>query len=99
MNGETTAMMAKQATVSAPNQNDRIEEILNGIENTLESMKAIVERTHTKMYGDYQWAPRPETDDTPEAGGRMGMFEIRLKNDLTQLQLVTEVMESLESKA
>ena len=97
--GDAAATAGGGKTLSPPNQNDRIEELLDGIENIIGSLNTCLVRTHEKLHGEYQFAPRPESDSAPESSGRMGMFEIRLKNHSSQLQLTLEVAESLEGMA
>ena len=98
MSMDESAMKTGPATVAPPNPTDRLDEVLEMLMQTVDTLQNCAYRTHEKTYGEYSYGPRAEAD-IPEMGGRIGELQEKVKAIHANAQLALEVVESLEAKA
>lgn len=94
---EAAAKTTSPVAVAPLNPTDRLDEVLEMLGHTVDTLQNCAHRTHEKTYGEYSYGPRAEAD-VPEMGGRIGELQEKVKAIHSNAQLALEVVESMESK-
>ncbi len=92
-----TSPATQSVEVAPPNPTDRLEEALEMLGHTVDTLQGCAQRVHEQTYGEYSYGPRAEAD-VPELGGRIGELQEKVKAIHSNAQLALEVVESLEAK-
>ena len=86
------------AKVRPPNPVDRLQEEVIELGNVVDSIQNCLCRVHGKLYGEYGFGPRSESD-TPDSPGHIGEIHQSVRNIRAQAELGMEVAEALEANA
>jgi hypothetical protein len=97
MEGNAAGMSAKTtAAPRPPSPVDRLQEEIINLGNTVDSLQNCLARTYGKLYGEYQYGPRNESE-LPESAGHIGEIHQSVRNIRQNAELAMEVAEALEA--
>ncbi len=95
MEGNAAGMSAKTAP-RPPSPVDRLQEEIVNLGNTVDGLQNCIARSFGKLYGEYSYGPRAESE-LPESAGHIGEIHQSVRNIRQNAELAMEVAEALEA--